>query len=243
MTNETKVSAKIIERIQALLAMADDTSSPQEATIALQRARKLMDKHQLTMSEINAATVDDLDSNYVSVDFIRPKPWVNGLAVSTAELNDCIFSLKETYDRFAMPVLNYVFSGFKEDIKVSEFMFGYLVQSAERAYQQARNIYGLSGAADKNDFMESYEFEIRRRVRDIINERNAELSKSVTSRALVVCKGALVEERFGKPEYATCEGRQEHNRAAVIAGYQAAKRVHLGAVVESSIKKSEQLEN
>ncbi len=43
---------KIINRVKKLLALSNDTSSPNEAAIALKRVRSLMDKYQLTHEDI-----------------------------------------------------------------------------------------------------------------------------------------------------------------------------------------------
>ena len=51
MTNSVEM-AKIQDRVQKLLNMAKDASSPNEAMIAMERARRLMDKYQIEETDL-----------------------------------------------------------------------------------------------------------------------------------------------------------------------------------------------
>ena len=51
MTNLVEM-AKIQDRVQKLLNMAKDASSPNEAMIAMERARRLMDKYQIEETDL-----------------------------------------------------------------------------------------------------------------------------------------------------------------------------------------------
>ena len=63
----SNVDPKIMERIQNLLRMAEDTSSPNEAAIAARRAEALMRKHQLTQVDV---MVKNLDGDSVEVSIV-----------------------------------------------------------------------------------------------------------------------------------------------------------------------------
>lgn len=57
---------KIIDRIEKLMAMANDSSSPNEASIALTRAQKLMSKHGISDSDLALSTVKKQKTDKVS---------------------------------------------------------------------------------------------------------------------------------------------------------------------------------
>src|SRR5699024_8808590 len=85
-----QASDKIINRIRALLAMGSDTSSENEAAIALKRARKLMDEHQVKLSDIENITESDLGASMFDIGSTQCKTWIGMLAVKVAQMNDCI---------------------------------------------------------------------------------------------------------------------------------------------------------
>ncbi len=58
MENEDK-NAKVIEKISKLLAMSN-SSNPNEAAIALERAQKLMEEHNLTRSDISLSSITEV---------------------------------------------------------------------------------------------------------------------------------------------------------------------------------------
>ncbi len=57
---------KIIERIEKLMAMANDSSSPNEAAIALKRAQKLMEQHNISSGDVMMNKVTQETSKKVS---------------------------------------------------------------------------------------------------------------------------------------------------------------------------------
>ena len=54
MNNEQSNLDSVLIRIQKLLNMASDTSSPEEAAIAASRATKLMSQYNVTMADVIA---------------------------------------------------------------------------------------------------------------------------------------------------------------------------------------------
>ncbi len=81
--------AKIKERIAKLLAMAKDAASPNEAAIAAQRARKLMDQYQLDEYDISEAAPDVFAEEAVGIVRASVPTYLGTLAVAVARYNDC----------------------------------------------------------------------------------------------------------------------------------------------------------
>jgi len=80
---------KIIDRIRKLLAMAGDTSSPNEAAIAAKRARKLMDEHQVSEMDLTTVTGDDFGTSAYAAGTKTAVTVLGRLAIPVAKLNDC----------------------------------------------------------------------------------------------------------------------------------------------------------
>ena len=229
MTNlDNAARDKILARIQALLAMGGDVSSEHEAAIALRRARKLMDEHQITLSDIENIKTDDLGVNEYDLGSKRQQRWVTNLAISVARLNDCIVQYG---NRHRWENKRYEFKGFKEDASMCEFMLVYLVDTCNRFYQRDKAELGLSGASDKNDYLRGMVNGLKTRINDIIAER--ELAKASDGRSLMVVKMAVVENEFGKAKYTSHAQKQPSNYDAYSAGVTTSKEVHLGNFVGS----------
>ena len=227
MTN--KPDSKILERIRALLAMGGDVSSEHEAAIALKRARSLMDKHQVTLADIDNIDDDSFGSAYFETGSAKQKKWVTALAINIAELNDCIVKINQRSNKRA-PV-TYVFHGFAEDAKICDFMLIYLVDTCNRLYNRDKAKLGLSGIRDKNDYLYGLVSGLSMKMKAMIAERNDEQASD--GRSLVVVKKAMVKEQFGEAKYKNSRGRSVDSDI-YYAGRAAAKDVHLGSFVGNS---------
>lgn len=232
----TQPDNKILERIRALLAMGGDVSSEHEAAIALKRARSLMDKHQVTLADIDNMNDDDFGSSYFETGSSKQKRWVTSLAIQIAKLNDCIVKFKARTNKRAP--MTYVFEGFAEDAKICDFMLVYLVDTCNRLYNRDKNKLGLSGIADKNDYLFGLVSGLTDKIKAMIKERNKEQASD--GRSLVLVKKAMVEGKFGEAKYKT--GRTRHVDSNIYAaGRTAAKDVHLGSFVGTSAKAKAQI--
>ena len=233
MSNNIATKAKLIERIRNLLAMGGDISSPNEAAIALKRARKLMDEHQVTMSDIEALRESDMGESGFEGNSGRQETWISSMALSVAALNDCIVRLNNTIAK-SRTVIVYEFCGFKEDAQMCEFMLAYLVDTARRSYERDRKPLKLSGIADKNDYLLGFAEEINTRIKTMIEERKEQLSEECKSRSLIVSKQAMVQKEYGKTRKGKATYKRSRSQSAYRGGKSAAKKVHLGNFVGSS---------
>lgn len=235
-----EASQKILERIRRLLAMGSDKSSEKEAAIALRRARSLMDEHQVTLSDIEKISDDSFGGQEYDSGSSRQKLWVNGLAIGIAQMNDCIFRFAPRFSKKDNWV--FLFQGFRDDVKLCEFMLVYLVDTCLRLYQRDKKALGLHGLADKTDYLNGISNGIRNRIQDIIDDRNKASSNHCSGRSLVVTKQAAVEEKFGIVEYREVKGR-DPDLMVYLKGMIAADEIHLGNFVESEVEETPALEN
>jgi len=132
---------KAIERARKLLAMAADSSSPNEAVIAARRARSIIDKFQINNYDLE----DVSDFGISSPGKARTKipQWEQNIAIVVAQLNDCIANIERG---------KFQYKGFSEDAEVAGFMFLYIVENGKRTckefmqstYNGCRNSFKLN---------------------------------------------------------------------------------------------------
>jgi hypothetical protein len=193
--------AKIIERVQKLLRMAADTSSPNEAAIAAGRARKLMDQHQLQMADLKEESgfgFEKIDKAY------RFMPvWKNILSVQVAKFNDCKCSTINEWQTINQSwARRIMFQGYEADVAVGKAMFEYLVLTIDRLCQQYIAPLGYTRYPAKigDAFKKSATMEVIKRMQAMQVERESELLTSAGT-SLVLFKMAAVEAEFGKAKY------------------------------------------
>lgn len=172
--------AKILERVRRLLAMAADTSSPNEAAIAAGRARHLMDKWQISEMELRTSHPDDFGS---AVHPVKEETYVGVLAIAMAWLNDCNVQVVIGKRGFT----NYQFDGYLVDTVTARELFLYLLAQCE---VQAKRVMGA-----KKPFRSGFAFGVQTQVRAILKQREQLVMSD--GRSLVVSKKAMVTERFG----------------------------------------------
>lgn len=171
---------KIIGRIIKLLAMAEDASSPNEALIAAQRARKLMDQHQVTKSDLEITGSQFLKTQADMNSKIRQR-WLLSLAAASAALNDC-----RTHSSTKSAI--YYFEGFKADAVVAKLTMDYLVTTCNRL---SKDFSGHKRSCYKLGFSRA----VRTRANALKKERNN--LKTTTGTGLMVIKAQAIEKHFG----------------------------------------------
>lgn len=191
---------KLIERVQKLMAMAADGSSPNEAMIAARRARKLMDEHQLTVEDLTSRSEFSVGKSSAARRFTPH--WENILCVAVAELNDCLATLKWQGETMNGVMSSLTFKGFDEDVAVAKYMFAYLVENGKRQCSKYMKDKGYTryNAKVGTAFKDAYSKEVCVKINQIINERKAEAE---TGKGLMIVKKQLVEQEFGEAKYKT----------------------------------------
>lgn len=210
---------RIKERIAKLLAMAADSSSPEEAAIAAGRARKLMDAHQLEAWECNQEIQEDFHSRRASRTYATFPEYLLVLATAVAKFNDCqavrprdFMSYKmeskrnQNEGRAPKSTGTYLeFRGYATDVQMAVDMFERLQAAMNAQCKAYLAPFGYSkypvkiGTAWKAYFCHA----ITSRLESMTKERD-ELTYSSSSMALVVvAKKKAVDEKFGEVEYGT----------------------------------------
>lgn len=237
MDNQEKLANrdKIIERVRQLLAMGSDTSSPNEASIALNRARKLMDAHQISATDIENAKGSDFGENAFTTESSQNRTWVGILVVAIAKMNSCVVAVKPRWNKKER--ISYIFKGFEEDSKMCQFMMAYLCDAVDNFYKVDKKNYGLKGASDKNSYFVGFASGICTRIDEEIKEREGNAQANSSSTALVVAKNAVVEARFGSTP--TKESRKTTKGKGNYLGNVAAKKAHLGSFMNNKAEKNE----
>ncbi|QRE00560.1 hypothetical protein [Burkholderia phage BCSR129] len=189
---------KIKDRIAKLLAMAADTSSPEEAAIAMQRARRLMDKHQIDEAQIRGFRESLAEKEYTSVWHgkrykYRPR-WMIILAYAVAQYNDCQQWINDG---------RILFRGFTDDVAMSVQMFDRLCAQVDSWCRLYMKTIG-EGSHYKASIGNPYKFGMAQRIISKLNSLRAERDQISDSagNSLVVIKAELVATHFGEEQRA-----------------------------------------
>lgn len=211
---------KIKERVAKLLAMAEDTSSPEEAAIAASRARKLMDKHQLEAWECQKDVQEPFCEARATRVYAAMPVYLDILSVAVAKFNDCQ-SIKQrdsmTYKMEAKRNQNggaapkslgaYIeFRGYESDVQMAVAMLDKLVEAANNQCKTYLKPFGYDKYPVKvgTAFKQQFCHELTARLSAMTKERD-ELTfndaATGTSTSLVVIKKASADEKYGAAEY------------------------------------------
>lgn len=219
---------KIIERARKLMAMAADSSSPNEAAIAARRARALIDKYQLSIGDLEERTEFGMAKGSRAR---RATPrWEQHLAIKVANLNDCIVK----YDGAGA----LTFAGFDEDATVAAFMFGYITDACKRqcdSYIKTQNRFG-----NRNAFKWGFARAIGEKIDEMLKERQAQVMTS-TGTSLMVVKKELVEKEFGGANYGQQRANVAKDHHAAAAGHAAGRRTNIVTGVSDKRKAAARL--
>ncbi|WVR18112.1 hypothetical protein JXVLWARM_CDS_0061 [Burkholderia phage Bm1] len=187
---------KIKDRIAKLLAMAADTSSPEEAAIAMQRARRLMDKHQIDEAQMRGFRDALAEKEYSNVWHgkkykYRPR-WMVILAYAVAQYNDCQQWISG--DRI-------LFRGFADDVAMTTQMFDRLCAQVDSWCKLYMKSIG-EGSHYKASIGNPYKFGMAQRIIAKLNALRTERDQITdgTGSSLVMVKTELVAKKFGEEQ-------------------------------------------
>lgn len=212
-------SEKIIDRVKKLLAMSKDASSPHEAGIALSRAKKLIEQHQLDeeklleqdKKELRAIRRRLVDWGYAN--YSKIPIWLQMISSSVGKLYDCeiILSLDRTLGQMRPFTVTGV--GLEEDIEVTRLALAFVLKQVNAEYEKAKIDYSRTGAGqiDAVSFYEGAAQRISTRISDIQRERQmqedlAKMARMVEgspeskSGALAVLKKEIIVQTYPELE-------------------------------------------
>jgi hypothetical protein len=117
---------KIIDRVRKLRALGESTNQ-HEAELAISRANELMEKHQLSLTDVEVRDIDKsqiIKEDYV-VDGQKMKlHWVENLAFGVAKLFDGTILVNKV-----LHGTSFTFVGFPDDVALMKVLFGNLYKS------------------------------------------------------------------------------------------------------------------
>ena len=235
---------KVKDRIRKLLNMANDTSSPNEAAIAAERARKLMAKHQLDNADIVMEELDDPDQLIyceTGKSYRKMPGWMQSLAVSVARASDCQVKLAFSSETTAKGRAKYQlrFEGYKPDVELSEWLFNYLCKQIDQQADAEKKLNQRFPADSYRESPQRYMSSFRDGMSSGIRKKLAEFyadndeSVSDTARSLVIAKDNAIAEKFGRALYKK-SNRFNADRSGYGAGKTASKNVNVSKGIGSS---------
>ena len=234
---------KIRARIQKLLAMAQDSSSPHEAAIAAERVQKLMAKFNLEMADVIAKELQDED-NLVQADrefkYKRTPRYIGQIEVAVAKAFNCeVKSRWQMHEGVEYDVTEIY--GYKTDVEVVKNLCSYICDQLESMakrvkvpehYRQhrytrrymadwrkgatreiCRKIQSFYGAGDKQDHSQP------------------EPPSDNSSMNLALLKKDAIRRKFGEFEYSSSTS-YVYTRDGVAAGGQAASAIDINRKIE-----------
>jgi len=213
---------KMIDRVRKLLAMAKDSSSPEESAIAAKRARSLMDQYQITEMDLTSLEDDDFGNSNFGLNKKSADRALGIVAVAVAKLNDTVVK----YDRDNDGKLEIRFDGFLVDAVCAREMLVYL---RTEMYRQSERF--SEGKSNRHSYRMGFAAGIVEQVDEIMKER--EQLKMANGTALMVVKNQIVAEKFGVGVY---KKRKTSYRSSddYNSGYERGKRTSLNRQVNSN---------
>lgn len=217
----------ILDRIRKLLAMAADSTSPNEAAIAAKRARSMMDKHGISLDEIREKSNFGEGTVGTSRKFVAV--WEQSIAIAVANYNDCIAGYKYASGGYK----TIEFRGYLADVKMCEFMFAMITMSAIKMAATVSVVNGRYNARLGTRFKGGYSSEIVSRLEAMTAERKQ--ASMSTGTDLMVIKIDQVREIYGPSCYTKVSRAvavREDAIEAERAGRDHGKRVNIHACFE-----------
>ncbi|MEO0626702.1 MAG: DUF2786 domain-containing protein [Bacteroidota bacterium] len=212
----------IIEKIKKLLSLAE-SNEPHEAALALKRARSLMDKYGISISDLKVAELAERRGK--GGIYKTPPLYVTMLADVCANLFECgVYystqtSLKgsyyrkrieyETYPVFVGPEPNNEICGYTYDV-----LFRKLV-SARRKYK-TREYHKYLVTSAKDSYAIGWVEAIKRKVADMVPPKPDPTISDETGIICLTPVEAYINEKCGDSFQSR---RSSHNESALISGY------------------------
>ena len=188
-TDYQAVSAKIKD----ILSDGKNTVSESCAANTLRNARRVLDNYQY----IPLVDEDTLGQADFSSKSRVQKSWVSTIAISIAELNDCIVC----NEGGIRSNLRYCFKGHQKDAELSVVMMAYLIDACDNMYQDSKGMLGLSGIADKNKFYKVMAEGLSQRISEKLDSRNGFLCADIARGNLNNKRRVAVSKTYGRTNF------------------------------------------
>lgn len=138
--------SRIIQKMKKLMAMANDKSSENEATIALRQLHSLLAKHNISMGELTEPEEEAIGESFEE---FKAPPWKRKVALAIANLYFC----EMYYVNLGSGKANCFFVGTESNRTFALYIFRMVTTSVERdARKESRKIYGKENCSFVNSF-------------------------------------------------------------------------------------------
>jgi len=231
---------KIKDRIKKLLRMAADTSSPNEAAIAANRARKLMSQHQISNADF---VLDELSKEGALIQstagrgFKSIPGWYQTLSVSIAECMDCHAIINRRWTACTI-----VFRGYQPDVEMASWLLDYLGNQIEQQATAHRKAVSSSQSPpwpytrSPRTYMNSFRNGLSAGIKDRMAKFYSapEATHDNTANQLVLAKSDALKRAFGEVTYET--RTVNANQSAWAKGLEASDRVSIAKAIDKETR-------
>lgn len=186
---------KLLARIRKLLALAADTSSPEEAAIAARRASRLMEQNHLRQAEVMRRDdiADRIGRSAADQTYRRLPRWYEMLTVPVARLFDCAVRFFMGTDRGQTRL---EFIGLDDDAQIASWTLDYLAVQIKQLTQIYRARHRYADRRCVNDFRMGAAWSIRAMLEQELALKEARAAANTSGTALMVRKRALIKELY-----------------------------------------------
>ena len=228
---------KLLDRIRKLLALAADTSSPEEAAIAARRAAHLMEEHHISQAEVmpREGIADRIGKSSAGYAARRLPRWYEMLSVPVARLCDCaVRCFVRTDGQQTVEVLE--FTGLDDDAQVASWTLDYLTVQIKLLTQIYRTRHQDADRRCVNDFRMGAAWSIQRMLEQALERKEGRAAANTSGTALMVRRRALVDEfcqieykplyyeqRASDAYHAGCDAGQDVRLSQGVGGSQTAR--------------------
>lgn len=211
-------------------------STPAEAERAAAHIRRLLEKHQLSLLDVDGKKYnEDLDTEVVDLPGQVQQTWFHDLGSAVSRPLDCEYLCNTRWDDATCKRrVTISFVGYLSDVKVARYLFGFLSRTlgeiAERDGRRAGR-YGASLLSYRKQFLSAAARTIERR---LWTEKQASQAADPGCRALVTVKAPAVTKYFAEQfqKAKTIKTPKLTDAQAVADGIRAGKSVNIKQAVE-----------
>lgn len=229
---------KIKARINKLLAMAQDSSSPHEAAIAAERVQKLMAKFNLEMADVIAEELQDED-NLVQADrefkYRRTPRYIGQIEVAIARAFNCEVKSRWQMHKGVEYDVTEIY-GYKTDVEVVKSLCHYICEQLESMAKRVNvpEHYRQHGYTRRYmaDWRKGATREICRKIKSFYGAGEAQQQSQPgnpvanPSTNLTLLKKEAIRRKFGEFEYSS-GASYVYTRDGLAAGGQAASAIDI----------------
>lgn len=205
--------------------------TPDEAAGAAEKAKELLERHQLTLLDVKAGKLnEDMTNQVMPTGKKRSNPGESSLAFAVAKGCDC--DLVNGYDRVDGRV--YHFLGYQSDVEVAQHLFVYLrdgLVNMANAEGRRQNFRGAALVCWRNNFLFGAAGVIRKRLK----ERKADEPTAWATAETVITENEPVAETDLMPSPAPVT---ESQRYALVSVKQPAVQAFVKSIFPKLLFKS-----